>query len=109
NDTRVVAARLIGRRARTGGKWEGLFLRQAPEGLWELLCQTRGKLSGGEDIEIEPGLRLHLVQKTDEGHWLAQPGEPGDPFVILERYGQVPLPQYIQRRRAKTVSSPLND
>src|SRR5437764_1233465 len=41
NDTRVVAARLLGRRERTGGKWEGLFLRQLPEGLWELLSQTR--------------------------------------------------------------------
>src|SRR5438552_13185974 len=46
NDTRVVAARLIGRRARTGGKWEGRFRRQAPGGLWELLCPTRGKWSG---------------------------------------------------------------
>src|SRR5438552_2536588 len=28
NDTKVMPARLIGRRARTGGKWEGLFLRE---------------------------------------------------------------------------------
>ncbi len=28
NDTRVIPARLIGRRARTGGRWEGLFLRR---------------------------------------------------------------------------------
>src|SRR5438105_15080813 len=44
NDTRVVAARLLGRRARTGGRWEGLFLRQDEVGRWEILCQTRGKL-----------------------------------------------------------------
>ena len=31
NDTRVVPARLIGRRAATGGKWEGLFLQAEPE------------------------------------------------------------------------------
>src|SRR5438309_2202081 len=37
NDTKVMPARLVGRRARTGGKWEGLFLRQLPDGLWELL------------------------------------------------------------------------
>jgi S-adenosylmethionine:tRNA ribosyltransferase-isomerase len=30
NDTRVLPARLLGKRARTGGKWEGLFLRQMP-------------------------------------------------------------------------------
>src|SRR5262245_28144978 len=42
NDTRVVAARLVGRRARTEGRWEGLFVRERPDGLWELMLQTRG-------------------------------------------------------------------
>src|SRR5437660_9299805 len=40
NDTRVVPARLLGKRGSTGGRWEGLFLRQPSDGLWELLCQT---------------------------------------------------------------------
>src|SRR5438105_4743024 len=43
NDTRVLAARLIGRRAKTGGKWEGLFLRELAGGEWELMCQTGGR------------------------------------------------------------------
>src|SRR5690348_8120291 len=50
NDTRVIPARLIGRRARTGGKWEGLFLHDTPDGLWELMCQTRGRLTEGETV-----------------------------------------------------------
>src|SRR5436305_2718518 len=40
NDTRVLPARLVGRRERTSGKWEGLFLRELPDGTWELLAQT---------------------------------------------------------------------
>src|ERR1700747_1658287 len=44
NDTRVVPARLVGRRARTGGRWEGLFLRAAPAGTWALRCPRRGRL-----------------------------------------------------------------
>ena len=39
NDTRVLPARVVGRRERTGGKWEGLFLREAG-GAWEMLAQT---------------------------------------------------------------------
>ena len=50
NDTRVMPARLLGKRAATGGKWEGLFLRQFPDGTWEMLCQTRGRLQPGEQI-----------------------------------------------------------
>ncbi|MCI0458134.1 MAG: tRNA preQ1(34) S-adenosylmethionine ribosyltransferase-isomerase QueA [Gemmataceae bacterium] len=101
NDTRVLPARLLGRRARTGGKWEGLFLRQLPDGAWELMCQTRGRLVEGEEIEIEPGpLRLRLVAKTPERHWLAVPSEPGAVVDLLPRYGQVPLPPYIRKGQA---------
>src|SRR5207302_11100995 len=65
NDTKVMPARLVGRRARTGGKWEGLFLRQLRDGLWELMCQTRGRLAPGDTILVEPGLlQLHLVSQS---------------------------------------------
>src|SRR5262245_66350367 len=47
NDTRVLPARLLGRRARTGGKWEGLFLGALPDGTWEMLCRTGGRLAEG--------------------------------------------------------------
>jgi S-adenosylmethionine:tRNA ribosyltransferase-isomerase len=101
NDTRVIPARLIGRRARTGGKWEGLFLRETPDGLWELMCQTRGRLSGGEAVVVEPhGLELTLVRQTLERRWLARPQETGPAFDLLLRHGQVPLPPYVRKGRA---------
>jgi S-adenosylmethionine:tRNA ribosyltransferase-isomerase len=101
NDTRVVPARLLGRRARTGGRWEGLFLRSLPDGSWELLCQTRGRLREGEIIQVDPGpLELRLLGRSPEGWWLAQPSEPGPPLPLLEQYGQVPLPPYVRKGRA---------
>jgi S-adenosylmethionine:tRNA ribosyltransferase-isomerase len=101
NDTRVIPARLIGRRARTGGKWEGLFLREVPGGFWELMCQTRGQLKEGESIVIEPGgLQLTLVHQTPERRWLARPMETASTNELLRRYGQVPLPPYIRKGRA---------
>jgi S-adenosylmethionine:tRNA ribosyltransferase-isomerase len=101
NDTKVLPARLLGRRARTGGKWEGLFLRRLEDGAWELLCQTRGQLTSGETIQVEPGpLTLVLMEKTLEGHWLARPQTEGPPLDLLERHGQVPLPPYIRKGRA---------
>src|SRR4051794_22776491 len=68
NDTKVIPARLLGRRERTGGKWEGLFLRET-DGAWEMLCQTRGTLGDGETILIERGdskLRLTYVGRTPQ-------------------------------------------
>src|SRR5262249_55863491 len=100
NDSRVLPARLLGRRVRTGGKWEGLFLRALPDGTWELLCQTRGRLVEGEIVQVEPGpLCLELVGPAG-GHWLARPSSPGSPLELLGRHGQVPLPPYIRKGRA---------
>jgi S-adenosylmethionine:tRNA ribosyltransferase-isomerase len=108
NDTRVVPARLVGRRARTEGKWEGLFLKATAEGTWELMCQTRGRLIVGETLLVDgpdradesAPLRLCLVGKTPSGHWLARPEETSSALEVLARYGRVPLPPYIRKGRA---------
>jgi S-adenosylmethionine:tRNA ribosyltransferase-isomerase len=101
NDTKVIPARLLGRRERTGGKWEGLFVRQLPDGLWELLCQTRGRLTPEDTLVVEPGgLKLHLVRRAEEGRWLARPESSATALQLLEAHGQVPLPPYIRKGRA---------
>jgi S-adenosylmethionine:tRNA ribosyltransferase-isomerase len=105
NDTRVLPARLIGRRARTGGKWEGLFLHEEA-GVWDMLSQTRGHLTSGETLVIEPPsdarekLTLELMEKRHGGTWRARPSQVGTALELLARYGHVPLPPYIRRGRA---------
>jgi S-adenosylmethionine:tRNA ribosyltransferase-isomerase len=92
NNTRVLPARLLGYRERTGGKWEGLFLHQNKEGLWELLSQTRGHLLEGETIIIEPGpLKLQLVGKSPEGRWLVRPTHLGKPPELKAPHWQNPF------------------
>ncbi len=100
NDTKVVAARLRGRRARTGGRWEGLFLTTLEDGTWEIMSQTRGRLSTGEEIAIEPPpLKLTLLRKTNDGTWIVAPSAQADddPYKLLDQVGEVPLPPYIRR------------
>ena len=103
NDSRVVAARLVGRRARTEGKWEGLFVRAGADGIWELLVQTRGRLLVGETLLVDspssPPLRLTLIRKTPAGRWLVRPGETGPFAEVLARHGQMPIPPYIRKGR----------
>jgi S-adenosylmethionine:tRNA ribosyltransferase-isomerase len=101
NDTKVLPARVVGRREKTGGKWEGLFLRQTADGLWEMLAQTRGYPEPGETFATEPGpFRLALRSRTTERHWLMEPDPPGTPDDLLTRFGQIPLPPYIRKGRA---------
>lgn len=99
NDTRVLPARVIGRRVGTGGKWEGLFLQER-DGAWELLTQTRGYAQPGETFLTDSGLTLTLLARTADRHWLMRPEMPGSPADLLARYGEMPLPPYIRKGRA---------
>ncbi len=98
NDTQVVPARLIGRRADTGGRWEALFLGLR-DGLWEMLAKTRGHPSSGTVFVTDSGLRMILRGRTPDHHWLMEPAEPGEPWELLRRHGHVPLPPYIRKGR----------
>jgi S-adenosylmethionine:tRNA ribosyltransferase-isomerase len=105
NDTKVLPARLVGRREKTGGKWEGLFLHRTPDGLWEMMTRTRGHTNLGEAFATESGLRLFLRGRTAERHWLMEPEQPGSPPELLARFGQIPLPPYIRKGQAKEADT----
>ena len=96
NDTKVLPARLVGRREGTGGKWEGLFLNEVG-GQWEMLARTRGHPEVGTVFVTDTGLRLTLRGRTPDRHWLMEPEPAGPPAELLGRYGHVPLPPYIRR------------
>jgi S-adenosylmethionine:tRNA ribosyltransferase-isomerase len=101
NDTKVMAARLLGKRENTGGRWQGLFLEATPEGHWRILCKTRGRLHPGEAIRLvdrdgRNELRLWLVEQLPEGIWLAHPESEEPTELVLSRVGRVPLPPYIR-------------
>ena len=128
NNTKVLPARLIGRRTQTGGNWEGLFLAADEQGLWKILSKTRGKLTPGEQVALQTpegkiGISLELLARQDDNTWLVKPIESvasgkwrvaGDgqekthnsqlathnsTLAILNRVGWVPIPPYIRNGR----------
>ncbi len=101
NNTKVVPAQLAGRRSRTGGRWQGLFLEATADGHWRILCKTRGRLAPGEEITLtdregRSGAKLWLIERMDEGQWLAHLESDESTDAILNRLGRVPLPPYIR-------------
>jgi S-adenosylmethionine:tRNA ribosyltransferase-isomerase len=99
NDTRVLPARVIGHRESTGGKWEGLFLKVTPEGMWEMLAQTGGRPTIGEAIVIEPGPFKLILRGRAEQYWLMEPQAGGKVGELLAAHGHMPLPPYIRKGR----------
>ena len=85
NDTKVIRAQLSGVRTQTGGRWHGLFIESMPDGHWQIICKTRGRINPGEtvtlrDPEGRPAMKLWLIERLEEGQWLAHPetDEPTD-------------------------------
>jgi S-adenosylmethionine:tRNA ribosyltransferase-isomerase len=94
NDSRVIPARLYGRKAATGGKTEVMLISKRGARTWEVLARGRG---------LKPGARLLLgndgalcgtvVSETETGGRIVEFGEPVEPH--LAALGVMPLPPYI--------------
>ncbi len=95
NRTRVIQARLFGKKIPTGGKAELLLLRENETGLWEALVGGKG---------IKPGIKIQLVNgpelmvEKDLGGPLRQVRFAEPVSAFLDEIGQVPLPPYIHEK-----------
>lgn len=106
NDTRVFAARLIGRRDPSGGAVECLLLRQESGDLWEALVHPGQKLKPGTRFVIDdparaPGmcLRGEILERLLHGRRRVRLQAEGAVSVdaAVDALGHMPLPPYIHR------------
>jgi len=95
NRTRVIQARLFGKKIPTGGKAELLLLRENETGSWEALVGGKG-IKPGMKIQLDNGPEV-LVEK-DLGGPLRQVRFTEPISAFLDEIGQVPLPPYIHEK-----------
>lgn len=96
NTTRVIKARLLGRRA-SGAPAEVLLLKPVRGDVWEAMVSPGGKLKPGRTIAIAPGLDVEVLKVTDRRTRLVRIQSSLPIAEALERHGHVPLPPYIER------------
>lgn len=92
NETRVRAARLIGRRRETGGKVELLMLERSEDGRWTALARPARRLRPGVVIEFE-GLTA-TVESPPSGGMVEVSLDTEDEEAAIAAVGTVPLPPY---------------
>jgi S-adenosylmethionine:tRNA ribosyltransferase-isomerase len=99
NETRVFPARLLGRRA-SGAEAEVLLLtpHAGEEKLWTALVRPGAKLKPGRTVEISDELSIEIVESTPGGERIVRLHTPLSLTDALDRYGEVPLPPYVQHR-----------
>lgn len=97
NNTRVMPARLLGRRE-TGGNVEVLLLSEREKDVWEALVRPGRKIKTGDRLCFgQDGQLVGLVRdRTNFGGRVIEFTCPGDFKEVLEDLGEVPLPPYIK-------------
>ncbi|GAX91468.1 tRNA preQ1(34) S-adenosylmethionine ribosyltransferase-isomerase QueA [Effusibacillus lacus] len=99
NDTRVIPARLYGRKPDTGGQVEFLLLKERGPDLWEVLVRPGKRLKPGTTVEFGDGmLRADILETTEEGGRIVRFDYEGLFYEVLDRFGEMPLPPYITER-----------
>ena len=103
NDTRVVPARLVGRRP-TGGAAEIFLVDRQADGTWSALARPGRKLKTGAEVLFSDGLSARIegvdAQSGRRHVRLLQNGEPlgaQAEDAAVERVGRMPLPHYVDR------------
>lgn len=97
NDTRVIPARLIGKR-KSGGKVEVFLLRRIDNNLWETLVKPGKKARVGEEIIFSDKLSCIVKENTDFGGRIVEFKFDGIFEEILDKLGETPLPPYIHEK-----------
>jgi S-adenosylmethionine:tRNA ribosyltransferase-isomerase len=95
NDSRVIPARLFGKRE-SGGAVEVVLLRYRGEGVWECLTRPGKKTKTDTTLIFGEGeLTAVVTGETTGGNRLIRFNYDGIFLEILERLGKMPLPPYI--------------
>jgi S-adenosylmethionine:tRNA ribosyltransferase-isomerase len=103
NDTRVLPARLALRKA-TGGRFEGLFVREIAPGRWDVLLKNVGPIGPAARYELIagglPSLAATIAENLGGGRFTLDVDTDRPAAEVLARYGRMPLPPYIRRGKA---------
>ncbi len=99
NNTKVLPARLSGRRENTGGAIEVLLLKRKGDDVWETLVKPGRKAKPGTRILFGDGcLQAEVLDVVEEGNRLIRFSYEGIFEEVLDRLGEMPLPPYITHK-----------
>jgi len=100
NKTKVMQARLFGKKERTNAKIEVFVLRELnkEENIWDVIVDPARKVRIGNRIYFNDKLWCEVIDNTtSRGRTVRFNEDAGDIFKAIEKIGNTPLPPYIKR------------
>lgn len=98
NDTRVLPARIYGKKADTGGQVEFLLTKRQDLTTWEVMARPAKRIKSGTKIIFSDKLSATVLEELEEGMRMVQFHYEGVFEEILEEIGTMPLPPYIKEK-----------
>lgn len=96
NDTRVIPARLVGRRGRA--RIEITLHRQTGAGRWRAFARPARRLRPGDTVIFATDFEAEITDRGEGGEVGLRFARTGARLMaLLEKHGQMPLPPYIKR------------
>ena len=95
NDTKVLPARIYGKRVKDDAVVEFLLLHCIEAGLWEALAGPGKKAKAGTEFRFHDELSGKVEDVLENGNRLVRFDYEGNFYEILDKVGQMPLPHYI--------------
>ncbi len=99
NDTRVIKARLKGRKKGTNANIELLILQELDHNIWRCLAKPSKRLKSGTEVDFFDKLRAEVIRKNTDGsiniRFIIHSKQSF--FEILDEIGEVPIPPYFKR------------
>lgn len=95
NDTKVLPARIFGKKEDTGANIELLLLKNIEGDIWECLSKPFKRLNIGTIVIFNDNLRCEVIDKLEEGIVHVKFTYEGIFLEIIEKLGLMPLPPYI--------------
>lgn len=99
NDTKVLPARLFGRKRNTGALIEFLLLKRIDKNTWETMVKPGKKAKPGTEIIFKENiLEGKIIESLEGGTRLIEFNYKGVFEEILDELGEMPLPPYIHEK-----------
>ncbi len=99
NNTKVIPARLLGIKEKTGAHCELLLLKQIEGDNWECLTRPAKSLKVGARVDFGDGkLIAECIEERDEGLRVFKFIYDGIFLEVLDALGKMPLPPYIREQ-----------
>lgn len=98
NNTKVIPARLYGKKSDTEANIEILLLKNIENDVWECLARPQKRLHVGTEIIFNEELKAKVIEKKEEGIVIVDFIYEGIFLEIIEKIGLMPLPPYIHEK-----------